>query len=228
LHFSSEEIQNIYAQDISLDPDSNISKHDAIIAHLWTRINAARLNSPDTKTYLNMTFGIRSRLYPPLPNNFLGSPILIAAIPFPSPTSATREPESHLSTAAQRIRKTLQQFTPSAIGAHLHDAAFEYSPQRIWQGFLGQKHLLLTTWLYLGVHQVDFLGKGGPVLRFVQSIMPSCDGLVQIMESPGDEQVSPGDVREGRGHWSRNGVDINLSLEKEAMGRLLEDRKLWR
>jgi hypothetical protein len=49
--------------------------------------------------------------------------------------------------------------------------------------------------------------------------MPSCDGLVQIMESSGE-----GD---GVGHWSRNGVDVNIFLEKGAMERLLADELLW-
>lgn len=219
LHFSAEEIESIYAHTISQDPESKVSKHDALLAHLWTRINTARLNSPEMKTYLNMTFGIRPRLSPPLPDNFLGSPILIAAIPSPSSLSA-QEPETLLSQSAKQIRSTLQAFTPSAIGAHLHDAAFEYCPQRIWQAFLGRKHLLLTTWLYLGVHDIDFVGKGGPGLRFVESVMPSCDGLLQIMEAPGDK----GD---GTGHWSRNGVDVNLFLEKGSMERLLGDDMLW-
>jgi hypothetical protein len=217
LHFSAEEIQNIYAQTIAQDPESKISKHDSLLAHLWTRINAARFNSPDTKTFLNMTFGIRPRLSPPLPDKFLGSPILIAAIASPSSPS-TPGKETLLSMSAKQIRNTLQAFTPSAISAHIHDTAFEYCPQRIWQAFLGRKHLLLTTWLYLGVHDIAFVGNGGPELRFVESVMPSCDGLVQIMEAPGGR---------GDGHWSRNGVDVNLFLEKEAMERLLEDELLW-
>jgi hypothetical protein len=131
LHFSAEELENIYAQTISQDSECKISKHDALLAHLWTRINAARLNSPETQTYLNMTFGIRPRLSPPLPDNFLGSPILIAAIS--SPPSSYSAPEGNLlSETAKQIRKTLRLFTPSAIAAQLHDAAFEYSQQRIW------------------------------------------------------------------------------------------------
>ncbi len=82
---------------------------------------------------------------------------------------------------------------------------------------MGRKHILLTTWIHLGVHDVDFFGKGGPELRYVEPVMPSCDGLVEIMEAQGEE----------KGHWTANGVDVNLFLESEAMGRLLEDRHLW-
>jgi hypothetical protein len=220
LHFSSEELQRVYDQTVSQDPASKLSKHDALLAHLWTRINVARLNSPETQTYLNMTFGIRPRTSPPLPDNFLGSPILLAAIASPLPPSWTPDQAPPLSETAKQIRATLQAFTPSAIAAHLHDAAFEYCPQRIWQGFLGRKHLLLTTWLYLGVQNIDFVGKGSPKLRFFESVMPSCDGLVQIMEAPGEGAG-------GEGHWSRNGVDVNLFLEKGGMERLLADELLW-
>lgn len=220
LHFSSEEIQCIYDQTTSQDPASKVSKHDALLAYLWTRINVARHNSPETQTYLNMTFGIRPRTSPPLPDSFLGSPILLAAISSPPSSSLPPGQASLLLDTAKKIRSTLQEFTPSAIAAHLHDAAFEYSPQRIWQGFLGRKHLLLTTWLYLDVHNIDFVGNGGPKLRFVESVMPSCDGLLQIMEAPGE-------VGDANGHWSRNGVDVSLFLEEAVMERLLADELLW-
>jgi hypothetical protein len=73
--------------------------------------------------------------------------------------------------------------------------------------------------VHAGIYEVDF-GVGGP--RYVEAVMPSCDGLVEVMES--------GDVRrEGgeRADWISEGADISVYLEAEAMKRLLLDGDLW-
>jgi hypothetical protein len=207
-HFTAAEVQHIYDQ-AKKDPSSRISKHDTLLAHMWLLINQARQLPPQTTTYLNLTMGLRSRLS--LPPNFLGSPIMITAIPWTLTDSVTS-----LATLAARIRSTLQRFTPSAIGACLHDAAFEVSPQRLWRAFLGSKHILQTSWIQSGFQEVDFLGGSGPKLRYVQPEMGG-DGLLLVMEALGEE----------KGHWSVNGVDVNLYLEASAMQRLLKDSSLW-
>ncbi|TVY42331.1 Anthranilate N-benzoyltransferase protein [Lachnellula occidentalis] len=217
LHFSASEIQYIYTKVTSSKEAAEMSKLDALLAHIWTRINAARNLEPGTITYLDMTLGLRPRIVPPLPNNFLGSPIMNAAIPTTTPTSST--PPS-LAAVASTIRNTLKAFTPESIAAQLHDLAFEVSPQRIWRCFLGKKHIILTTWLYLGLDKVDFVGEKGGKVRYVWPIMPAVDGLVDVVETMGEK----GDKS---GHWSRNGVDVSVYLEESAMERLLRDEALW-
>lgn len=208
LHFTPAEIQNIFNQ-ASNSPSSKISKHDALLAHMWLRINQARQLPPSTETYLDLTMGLRPRLS--LPQNFLGSPIMIAAVPW---TLTSTLPT--LSSLASTIRSTLLKFTPSAIGACLHDAAFEVSPQRLWRAFLGRKHILQTTWVQSGFQNVDFVGEQGPELRYVQPEMGG-DGLLLVMEALGGE----------KGHWTANGVDVNVFLEKEVMEKMLQDPMLW-
>ncbi|EPE27588.1 transferase family protein [Glarea lozoyensis ATCC 20868] len=220
LHFTADEISNIYnlaaeSQDVKL------SKLDTLLAHIWLRINTARQLPPETTTYLDYSVGLRSRVEPPLPASFLGSPITQAAVEITIPSSPTSKPFAQLPEYAKQIRSTVRKFTPSAIGALLHDSAFEVSPQRLWRGFLGTRHIILTTWLHLGLEEVDFIGaeNGGGGLRHVDPIMPVCDGLMEMHESIGDEIKN--------GHWSRNGVDVNVYLETETMSRLLEDPWLW-
>jgi hypothetical protein len=210
LHFSPSEIQNIYSLATFLSSPSSLklSKHDALLAHIWSHITLARQLPENTTVYLDMTFGLRPRVSPPLPDSFLGSPITHAAIPYTtSPTAPS------LSKLAQTIRKTLAIFTPEALANHLHDLTFEVAPQRLWRACLGREHVLLTTWVHAGVYEVDF-GVGGP--RYVEALMPSCDGLVEVMEA--------GDVRRedgGRGDWISEGVDVSVYLEEKAMERLL-------
>lgn len=212
LHFTPSEIQDIHDLATSSTPSSRISKHDALLAHIWTRINLARQLPPQTTTYLDLTFGLRPRLS--LPLNFLGSPIMIAAIPLTTPSPPIAYPS--IATVASTIRSTLEIFTPSALGALLHDTAFEVSPQRLWRAFLGKKHILQTTWVGAGAGELDFIGEGGPKLRFIKPEMGG-DGLVLIIEGLGEK----------KGHWTANGVDVMVYLEKGAMERLLEDPGLW-
>jgi hypothetical protein len=217
LHFTPAEIQHLHTL-ASLGLKSRISKHDALLAHIWTRINLARKLRPSTTTYIDVTLGLRPRLS--LPHNFLGSPIMIAAIPIITPpSSASQYPP--LYEIASRIRGYLEVFTTSAIGAFLHDSAFEVSPQRLWQAFLGKKHILQTTWVGAGVYDVNFVASGssdkGPKLRFVQPEMGG-DGLVLVMEGLGEEKG---------GHWSQNGADVIIYLAKDVIERMDSDPALW-
>lgn len=83
---------------------------------------------------------------------------------------------------------------------------------------MGKEHLLVTSWIYLGVQDVDFVGNWtGGKLRYVEPVMSACDGLIVILEGMG----------EARGNWTENGVDVSLFLEEEAMKRLLGDEELW-
>jgi hypothetical protein len=121
---------------------------------------------PSTLTYLDITFGLRSRLS--LPKNFIGSPIMHVSVPHKIATAS----DSSAGTVqlAKSIREHLDMCTPEAIGALLHDAAFEVSPQRLWRCFLGRKHILQTSWIQSGFQDVDFVGEGGPALRYLQPV----------------------------------------------------------
>jgi hypothetical protein len=113
---------------------------------------------------------------------------------------------------AREIRSTLTQFTPEAVSAHLHDAAHEVSPQRLWQGFLGREHTMVTSWTQMKVYEVYFGHSAADVprlARYVRGVMPQMDGLVQVVDI-GDS----GDL------------DVCLILERDAMSRLLADSQL--
>jgi hypothetical protein len=216
LHFSPQEIQHIYSLATSSSSPSTlkISKHDALLSHIWSHVTTSRQLPENTTVYLDMTLGLRPRVSPPLPDSFLGSPITHAAIPY---TTSSSPPS--LPALAQTIRKTLKVFTPEAVRYHLHDLAYEAAPQRLWRACLGREHVLLTTWVHAGVYEVDF-GAGGP--GYVEALMPSCDGLVEVMEA--------GDVRGGDGvrrDWISEGVDVSVYLEEKTMERFLADMGLW-
>lgn len=142
-----------------------VSKHDALLAHLWSLIISARRLPANTTSYLDLTIGVRARVDPPLPDSLLGSPICHVAIPSTSPTSSKIEgyPERvGANILARRIREYLGKFGTEEISWILHDRASEVAPQRLWGACLGREHVLLTTWVRAGVYDVRFWdGEGG-------------------------------------------------------------------
>jgi len=164
LHFTPSELQTIYNN--ASTANSKISKHDALLAHLWARVNHARALPPSSLTYLDLTLGLRARLS--FPQKFIGSPIMHVSIPYTS--SSSSDASMDVAEVANSIRNHLEMCTPKMIGACLHDAAFEVSPQRLWRCFLGPKHILQTSWVQSGFQSVDFVGNGGPKLRYVQPV----------------------------------------------------------
>ncbi|KAG9564312.1 hypothetical protein KCU71_g6053, partial [Aureobasidium melanogenum] len=211
--FSAAEVGRMRdAARVTLPPqlfEQRISRLDSLLSHIWMLINRARGHlSREDNVYLDITLGLRSRMSPPLASGFVGSPLLLAYIA-KSGVDASTGPIGQI---AGEIRSTLAQFTPESVSAYIHDAAYEVSPQRLWQAFLGSQHTLVTSWTQMKAYEVHF-GRNTDatpqLARYVQGVMPRMDGLVQVM-----------DLGDG------GDFDISLSLEKNAMFRLLKDPQL--
>lgn len=231
IHFSKNEVDELWkAASFSPTlgaPSVRVSKMEALLAYMWALINRARgLEEDDQLVHLDLTFGLRPRVSPPLPDAFLGSPIMLALISATgkeasaSAMNTDANPLSSLFHIASRIRSVLSQFDADAIGACLHDTAHTISPQRLWQAFLGRRNVLFTSWAHMDVYGVDF-GMGARP-RYVEPIMPSCDGLLQIMEAGSTKSIG-----EKTGHWCEEGVDVCVYLERGAMDNLLRLRESW-
>ncbi|CAF4190929.1 unnamed protein product, partial [Adineta steineri] len=170
--FTVDEIKNMW-EDASSNSEIRISRLDALLAHIWMLIIRARELSHDQQPiYLDVTLGLRSRLDPPLSENFVGSPIILGNV-------STIGIQS-IGKMALSIRSTLSKFNSSSIGPMLHELAFELSPNRLWNAFLGRRNTIVTSWLHLKTYEVDF-GIGVP--RFVNALMPSVDGCVHLLEN---------------------------------------------
>ncbi|KAI1164030.1 transferase [Nemania serpens] len=180
IRFSAGEVANMKRAAVETLPVQGqmISRQDALLAHVWTLVNRARRLQEDTEqVYLDITLGLRSRLSPPLPEHFVGSPVLLAYVAQTGSTATTAK----IGAIASSIRSMMSQFTPEAVSDYLYDAAHEISPQRLWQTFLGNRHVLVTSWARAQAYQVDFCGTH-QLARYVQGMMPKVDGLVQIMD----------------------------------------------
>lgn len=154
---------------------------------------------------------------PPLPVNTLGAPIVIIPITLPAREVAS----SHVHVASS-LRSSIALYDAPSLAAHLHDAAFYLSPHRYWNAILGERHTFVTSWLRLGVYDVDF--GGGQAPRYVQALVPEGDGCVSVMEAPSL------DVGTGRteNKWYDSGVAVSLYLPVLVSQRVIANADLRR
>ncbi|MCJ1417980.1 hypothetical protein MMC32_004325 [Xylographa parallela] len=230
LHFSEKELENIWRAasrdvgDKDTKPPSRISRHDALLAFIWMLVNRARGFSHDAGLVnLNMTLGLRARLS--LPEYFVGSPLLLARVSSPGKEACDAE---QLAATAKQMRDTLGLFDGPALGAILHDTMFQESPQRVWNGFLGIRDVIVTSWARLGTYGISFDPQSGRGPWLVQPVMPAVDGIIEIMEAPfivgGEQEVQV--EGEGNRSWYAGGVDVDLNFDKVVVKKLVADEML--
>lgn len=220
LYFGADEVHRMWeaatastAMTSSSPSTVRVSHLDALLSHVWALIMRARGLGRDEEAHLDVTLGLRGRLAPPLPDAFLGSPIVVARVTATGGQAAATQQDSGLGAMAAAIRTTLGQFNAATLPALLHEVAHEAGAQRLWHAFLGRRHTIVTSWLRLDVYGVDFVGddEGAPP-RYVEAVMPSVDGCVQVMEA-GHNDNDNGDA----------GTSVSLHLAADVMNKLLHD-----
>lgn len=229
VHFNSKQLDSIWQNTVSgsakSKATSRISRHDAILAHIWSCITRARQQQADPGlVHCNLTIGARPALQ--LGDNFVGSPTLMVNIEMTGKELAapTRLVSGQTKSIAEHIRKAITRVNnPTALSAHLHSIAFEKSPQRIWQAFLGQRHLIVTSWARAGLYEIDFGLSETSLVRYAEGVIPDLDGIVEIREAPPCNKV--GGFRQGS--WTDNGVDISIQICAEDMEMLKRDPFLF-
>ncbi|KAL4775413.1 hypothetical protein BDW60DRAFT_214685 [Aspergillus nidulans var. acristatus] len=190
LHFSVQQTKKIW--EVASGLDLGVSRYDAIVAHVWSAINRARVQMPG-KDAANA-----------------------------SPSTSQRH------DIATKIRSSISLYYPDNLKARLHDLCFEVTSQRLWEAYLGRRHVIFTSWAHLSLYEVDFGGSRGRP-RFVEPYMPVLDGLLCLMDGrPGQKD------KEGNRNWCDDGVDVavsdtemSFSFATEAMERSRDDPELW-
>jgi hypothetical protein len=224
--FSAEEVDGIWKAAVSSTSEGHgeqqeaqpvkLSRLDTLLAHIWKAVMRANQIQPSEESFLDMTFGLRTRL--DLPARFLGSPLRQIAVP--------GNPSLSSSSLSRSIRSTLQRLDDKkACSALLHDLAYDTTGQNIWATFLGRRHLLCTSWTRLGVYDVDFGCGSKP--EYVDAFMPASDGLLQIMEARPSTTATAVKTTSGEGQggspWWKDGASVSLHLAEETMARLIAD-----
>lgn len=221
IHFSQAQVEVLYRRASSRRESvvengntQRISRHDAVLAHIWSCIVRARgLQDDDDPVHCDLTYGLRPVLG--LGESFVGSPIILVNVELSGRTAS-----SSLAPVAQKIRETISSVRPSDLSAHLHAVSFEKTPQRLWQAFLGRRHILVTTWARAGLYDVNFFGTGGDSsagIRYADGLMPPLDGVILVKEAP------PSGRKVDTRSWTEDGVDVSIHLRKEDMERLIAD-----
>ncbi|EUC34923.1 hypothetical protein COCCADRAFT_35495 [Bipolaris zeicola 26-R-13] len=219
IHLNQKQIDFLWrsaTQDSSTTSSgSKISKHDAVLAHIWSCVVRARgLQADQEPVHCDLVLGTRPALK--LGANFIGSPTMMLNIELAASQVAT----ASLGQITRRIRETLTTVNDAQrLAAHLHSIAYEKSPQRIWQGFLGQRHIMVTTWARAGMYEVDF-GFGSRA-RYADGVVPCLDGCILINDGPPMDFTSSSNTSPRT--WTDNGVDVTVPLLPEDMQRLLKD-----
>jgi hypothetical protein len=214
VYFSPGEVQRIWEEASS--PGTRVTRFEALVAFVWSLMMRNRAVEHDGQTVdMSVTFDVRPRLSPALPESFLGSPMLLARVTGTKSTS--------LQTLATSIRSSLAQFTSSTLSALLHAKAYEDSPQRIWAWFLQKRQTTLTygvtSLLGLRMNKVHF--GGGILPRHVEVFTPNnVDGSVHIMGvGEGRKQMM---AAEGE-RWYDECVSVSLHIKAEVMQSILQD-----
>ena len=223
IHLNTKQVDFLFNEATKgTDGDGpRISRHDAVLAHIWSCIVRARqLGKDDGPVHCDLVLGLRSAF--DLGEDFLGSPIIMMNIELPGSEvgcEQTSNATSAMVAITRKIRHTISTVSdPANLADHLHSVAYEKSPQRIWQAFLGRRHILVTTWARAGIYDVDF-GLGSRI-RYTDGIVPNLDGCVLIKEAP----PPSGQFLSGsRLSWTGSGVDISVHICTEDMERLLKD-----
>jgi hypothetical protein len=223
IHLNTMQVDFLFSE-ATKGTDGNgprISRHDAVLAHIWSCIVRARqLGKDDGPVHCDLVLGLRSAF--DLGEDFLGSPIIMMNIELPGSEvgcEQTSNATSAMVAITRKIRHTISTVSdPANLADHLHSVAYEKSPQRIWQAILGRRHILVTTWARAGIYDVDF-GLGSRI-RYADGIVPNLDGCVLIKEAP----PPSGQFLSGsRLSWTGSGVDISVHICTEDMERLLKD-----
>ncbi|KAF4948724.1 hypothetical protein FSARC_13660 [Fusarium sarcochroum] len=211
VHLNREQV-NFLLNKANENSSQKLSQHDAVLGHIWSCIARARGLENDTgPVHCDLVYGVRPSFQ--LGEKFLGSPTVMMNVELAA--SEVSKP-SNLTQVATQVRNTLKKIAdPSNMAAHLHSVAFEKSPQRIWQAFLSQRHILVTTWARAGIYNIDF-GLGS-TCSYAEGLLPDMDGLVLIKEAPGPPTS----------YWTDNGVDISIHIRSEDMERLVKDPSLF-
>ncbi|RSL86948.1 hypothetical protein CEP51_002538 [Fusarium floridanum] len=207
VHLNREQVDFLWNK-ANKNASEKLSRHDAVLGHIWSCVARARsLQDDDGPIHCDLVYGVRPSFQ--LGSEFQGSPCMMMNVELPGSKVAD---ESNLTTIATKVRQTLKVITDKDnMAAHLYSIAYEKSPQRIWQAFLGRRHILVTTWGRAGIYDIDF-GLGSEC-SYAEGVVPEMDGNILIKEAPG----KPG------AYWTDNGVDISIHIRTEDMERLIED-----
>ncbi|KAE7996392.1 hypothetical protein FH972_001122 [Carpinus fangiana] len=116
-HFSKEKIQQLKAKANAEMSTNKISSLQAVLAHLWRSVVRSRRLNADEEVSYRLLVGMRKRLQPPLPEEYLGNAILAGNVT----TTAGDLLEHGLGWAAWQINEMIASQNAKEIKKYMAD-----------------------------------------------------------------------------------------------------------
>ncbi|CAJ1964463.1 unnamed protein product [Sphenostylis stenocarpa] len=146
------------------------SRFEVVAAHIWRCAAKARESGENHPTFVRFSVNIRSRLNPPLPQNYFGNALAKGVTPKCYESDIIANP---LGFAAGKIREAAHAVTDEFIRSQLKASLGQGQQDHIRAFFKGQGHLmnipyagnhniLLTSLTTMPVYEADF-GWGKPI-----------------------------------------------------------------
>lgn len=159
------------------------STYEVLAAHIWRCTCKARALDDDQLTKLHVATDGRTRLFPPLPQGYLGN-VVFTATPMAKSSEILSEP---LTKTARRIHDTLARMNDEYLRSAIDYIQLITDLSKLIRGpmYFASPNLNINSWTKLPVHHSDF-GWGKPI-----HMGPACilyEGAVYILPSPSDDK----------------------------------------
>lgn len=116
-HFSKKNIAKLKAKANGEMSTNKISSLQAVLGHLWRSVIRSRRVEANQEVTYRLLMGLRQRLEPPLPEQYVGNAILLGA----ATTTACDLLEHGLGWAAWQINKMIASKTREEVNKYLED-----------------------------------------------------------------------------------------------------------
>ncbi|GMN30234.1 hypothetical protein TIFTF001_002753 [Ficus carica] len=116
-HFGKDEIARLKAKANAEIGTNKISSLQAVLAHLWISITRNRLLNADEEVTYCILIGLRPRMVPPLPEEYLGNAVLLGEVK----SLAGKLVEGGLGSAAREINKMIASTAEEEVWKFLED-----------------------------------------------------------------------------------------------------------
>ncbi|XP_059276537.1 shikimate O-hydroxycinnamoyltransferase-like [Lycium ferocissimum] len=159
------------------------STYEVLAAHIWRCTCKARGLDDDQLTKLHVATNGRTRLFPPLPQGYLGN-VVFTATPIAKSSELQSEP---LTKTARRIHDALARMNDEYLRSAIDYLELMTDLSKLIRGptYFASPNLNINSWTKLPVHDSDF-GWGKPI-----HMGPACilyEGTVYILSSPNDDK----------------------------------------
>ncbi len=116
-HFSKKKISQLKAKANAEMGTNNISSLQAVLSHLWRSVVRSRCCNANQEVHYRVIVGMRQRIQPPLPEEYLGNAVLLGKVK----ANAGNLLEHGLGWVASQINKVIASQTAEEVRKYIED-----------------------------------------------------------------------------------------------------------